>query len=82
MQDTVLTASDTPKKTEKQRILGLMVRSLFNQTWDPKGLYSSPEARKAALDKARPELRKTAIKMHRFLNKNGVEMTLGEPVAK
>ena len=82
MQNSVSSTSDTPEKTEKQRILGLIVRGLFNRSWDPKDPDSSPEARKAAFDKARPELRRTAIKLHRFLENNGVEVTLGKPVDK
>ena len=82
MQELASSTRDTPEKTEKQRILGLIVRGLFNQSWDPKDPDSSSEARKAAFDKARPELRKTAIKLHRFLEKNGVEVTLGKQVDK
>lgn len=79
MQNSGSTVSDIP---ERQCILGLIVRSLFKQTWDPKASDSSPEVRKAAFDKARPELRKIAVSIRSFLENNSVQMTLGEPVVK
>jgi len=70
------------EKPEKRKIIRLMARGMFKQAWKDEKPNASAEERKAAFEKARPEQRKSAKRLYRFLEKNGIEMMLTKDTSK